>query len=166
VVKAVHVDLDVVSLDTGNEPRDGHLESADFLHVEANAKASFWLTPSDRTGDDIVASGLFATYSAYLRPRVGGDGHQQRTVRALNQHMRPGCRVAIGDGPGDPLSGITIGCSACSRTAAGYDGGSSAKCLSRVGLRSAARNCNVRIGREELPAEGPLCRDRLQLDER
>ncbi|WP_373070544.1 YceI family protein [Gemmatimonas sp.] len=56
VVEAVHVDLDVVSLHTGSDQRDGHLESADFLDIGANAKASFALTISDRTGDDFVAS--------------------------------------------------------------------------------------------------------------
>jgi polyisoprenoid-binding protein YceI len=57
VVSAVHVEVDVASLNTGNEQRDGHLKGADFFNTEANPTASFALTAFQRTGDDVQASG-------------------------------------------------------------------------------------------------------------
>lgn len=56
-VKGVTVDIDVASLTTGNEQRDGHLRSADFFDVEQFPKATFRLTKFTRVDDDITATG-------------------------------------------------------------------------------------------------------------
>ncbi len=56
-VKSVTVDIDMASLSTGNEQRDGHLKSADFFDVENHPKASFTLTSFTRTGDEATATG-------------------------------------------------------------------------------------------------------------
>ena len=42
--KAVTVEIDVASLNTGNEQRDGHLRSPDFFDVDNHPKATFSLT--------------------------------------------------------------------------------------------------------------------------
>ena len=39
--KAVTVEIDVASLNTGNEQRDGHLRSPDFFDVDNHPKATF-----------------------------------------------------------------------------------------------------------------------------
>jgi polyisoprenoid-binding protein YceI len=57
VVKSVSVDVDLTSLNTGNEQRDGHLKGADFFDVETHPKASFRLTKFTRRGDDVTAEG-------------------------------------------------------------------------------------------------------------
>lgn len=76
VVSAVNVDIDVASLNTGSEQRDGHLKSADFFDVEANPTASFALTKFERSGDDVVASGNLTirgvTKPITLKGEIGG----------------------------------------------------------------------------------------------
>lgn len=76
VVSAVHVDVDVASLNTGSEQRDGHLKSADFFDVEANPTASFSLTTFERAGDDVVANGNLTlrgvTKPITLKGEIGG----------------------------------------------------------------------------------------------
>lgn len=56
-VKSVTVDIDMASLSTGNEQRDGHLRSADFFDIEYHPKASFTLASFTRTGDEATATG-------------------------------------------------------------------------------------------------------------
>ena len=56
-VKTVAIDIDVASLNTGNEQRDGHLRSPDFFDVENFPKASFALTKLNRSGNDVTATG-------------------------------------------------------------------------------------------------------------
>lgn len=76
VVSAVHVNVDVASLNTGTEQRDGHLKSADFFDVEANPTASFALTTFERAGDDVVANGNLTlrgvTKPITLKGEIGG----------------------------------------------------------------------------------------------
>ena len=76
VVKAVNVDIDVASLNTGSDQRDGHLKSADFFDVETNPSASFALTSFERTGDDVVASGTLTIRGVNkpitLKGEIGG----------------------------------------------------------------------------------------------
>lgn len=54
---AITVDIDVASLNTGNEQRDGHLRGADFFDVDNHPKATFSLTRFARSGDDVTATG-------------------------------------------------------------------------------------------------------------
>jgi polyisoprenoid-binding protein YceI len=74
--KSVTVDIDVASLTTGNEQRDGHLRSADFFDVENHPKASFTLTSFERSGDDVTATGDLTirgtTKPVTLKGEMGG----------------------------------------------------------------------------------------------
>ncbi|WP_396206461.1 YceI family protein [Gemmatimonas sp.] len=73
---AVTVEIDVASLDTGNEQRDGHLRSADFFDVENHPKATFALTTFERSGDDVIATGDLTirgtTKPVTLKGEIGG----------------------------------------------------------------------------------------------
>ena len=73
---AVTVEIDVASLDTGNEQRDGHLRSADFFDVENHPKATFSLTKFERSGDDVIATGDLtirgSTKPVTLKGEIGG----------------------------------------------------------------------------------------------
>ena len=73
---AVTVEIDVASLDTGNEQRDGHLRSADFFDVENHPKATFALTTFERSGDEVTATGDLTirgtTKPVTLKGEIGG----------------------------------------------------------------------------------------------
>lgn len=75
-VRAVNVDIDVASLNTGSGQRDGHLKSGDFFDVENFPKATFSLTKFDRKGDDVTAEGSLTirgtTRPVTLTGEVGG----------------------------------------------------------------------------------------------
>lgn len=75
-VKSVTVDIDMASLSTGNEQRDGHLKSADFFDVENHPKALFTLTSFTRTGDEATATGELTirglTKPVTLTGEIGG----------------------------------------------------------------------------------------------
>jgi polyisoprenoid-binding protein YceI len=49
--------LDVSSIDTNQEQRDGHLKSADFFDAEQFPKISFKSTSFKKVGDDYELSG-------------------------------------------------------------------------------------------------------------
>ncbi len=51
------IEIDVASLNTGNDQRDGHLRSPDFFDAENFPKATFSLTKFERAGDDVTATG-------------------------------------------------------------------------------------------------------------
>ena len=74
--KAVTVEIDVASLDTGNEQRDGHLRSPDFFDAENHPKATFALTGFERNGDDVTATGDLTirgtTKPVTLKGEIGG----------------------------------------------------------------------------------------------
>lgn len=74
--KAVTVEIDVASLDTGNEQRDGHLRSPDFFDAENHPKATFALTGFERSGDDVTATGDLTirgtTKPVTLKGEIGG----------------------------------------------------------------------------------------------
>lgn len=72
--KSVTVDIDVASLNTGNEQRDGHLRSADFFDVENHPKASFTLTSFERSGDDVTATGDLTIRGITKAVTLKGDG--------------------------------------------------------------------------------------------
>ena len=52
VGSSVRVSLDAASIDTGQEARDGHLRSADFLETEAHPTIDFVSTRIEPAGDD------------------------------------------------------------------------------------------------------------------
>lgn len=72
----VTVEIDVASLNTGNEQRDGHLRSPDFFDTENFPKATFTLTKFERSGDDVTATGDLTirgiTKPVTLKGDVGG----------------------------------------------------------------------------------------------
>lgn len=75
-VTGVTVDVDLDSLTTGSDQRDGHLKGADFFDVEANPKATFSLTTFTRTGDEVTAEGNLTirgvTRPITLKGEIGG----------------------------------------------------------------------------------------------
>jgi len=56
---SVSADIDVTSLSTGNDQRDAHVKSADFLDVEKFPTATFRSTAVRANGDDYVVDGDF-----------------------------------------------------------------------------------------------------------
>ena len=56
---AVTAEIDVASVNTGNEQRDVHLKSADFFDVEKYPTATFRSTGVHAKGDDYVLDGEF-----------------------------------------------------------------------------------------------------------
>ncbi|MDS1116027.1 YceI family protein [Gordonia westfalica] len=56
---AVEAEIDVTSINTKNEQRDGHIKSADFFDAEQFPKATFVSTGVRQNGDDYVLDGDF-----------------------------------------------------------------------------------------------------------
>ena len=56
---AVTAEIDVASVNTGNEQRDAHIKSADFFDVEKYPTATFRSTGVHAKGDDYVLDGEF-----------------------------------------------------------------------------------------------------------
>ena len=56
---AVTAEIDVASVNTGNEQRDAHIKSADFFDVEKYPTATFVSTGVVSSGDDYVLAGDF-----------------------------------------------------------------------------------------------------------
>ena len=56
-VTGASVDIDIASLTTGSDQRDGHLKGADFFDVEQFPKASFMLNRFTQSGEDVTAVG-------------------------------------------------------------------------------------------------------------
>jgi polyisoprenoid-binding protein YceI len=54
---SVRVNLDAASINTGQEARDQHLRSADFLDVEQHPTIAFASTRIERSGDDYLIHG-------------------------------------------------------------------------------------------------------------
>jgi polyisoprenoid-binding protein YceI len=75
-VSGVSVDIDVASITSGNEQRDGHLKSVDFFDVEQFPTATFRLTRFTREGDEVTAIGQLTirgiTNAVTLRGEIGG----------------------------------------------------------------------------------------------
>ncbi|HZU76445.1 MAG TPA: YceI family protein [Dehalococcoidia bacterium] len=51
------ITIDAASVDTGNEQRDAHLRSADFLDVEKHPTITFAVTRVEKAGDDYKVDG-------------------------------------------------------------------------------------------------------------
>ncbi|GAA3968043.1 YceI family protein [Gordonia caeni] len=64
---SVRAEIDVESINTKNEQRDGHIRSADFFDAEKFPKATFVSTSVDPDGDDYVVHGDF-TLKGVTRP--------------------------------------------------------------------------------------------------
>ena len=54
---SVHAEIDVTSLNTGNEQRDGHIKSADFFDVEHYPVATFASTSVRANGEAYLLDG-------------------------------------------------------------------------------------------------------------
>jgi len=54
---SIEVEIDLSSIDTGNEQRDGHLKSADFFALDAHPKITYRSTGIRPNGDDFVIDG-------------------------------------------------------------------------------------------------------------
>ena len=54
---AVSVTVELGSISTNNEQRDGHLRSADFFDADSNPKMTFQSTALRQTGDGFVVAG-------------------------------------------------------------------------------------------------------------
>jgi polyisoprenoid-binding protein YceI len=59
---SVTAEIDVNSINTGNEGRDGHIKSADFFEVEKYPTALFASTSVKPNGDDYVLEGDFTLH--------------------------------------------------------------------------------------------------------
>lgn len=59
---AVTAEIDVNSITTGNEQRDGHIKSADFFEVEKYPAATFTSTSVKPDGDDYLLEGDFTLH--------------------------------------------------------------------------------------------------------
>ena len=59
---SVHAEIQVSSIDTRNEQRDGHIRSADFFDVEQFPTATFTSTEVRPNGDDFVVVGDFTLH--------------------------------------------------------------------------------------------------------
>lgn len=75
-VSAATVEIDMSSITTGSDQRDGHLKSADFFDVENHPKATFELTRFTRSGEDLMAEGNLTlrgmTRPVTLKGEIGG----------------------------------------------------------------------------------------------
>lgn len=74
----VEATIDVASLTTGNEQRDGHVRSADFMEVEKYPTMTYRSTGVRQDGEDFVLDGELTvkavTKSVPLTLQVGGFG--------------------------------------------------------------------------------------------
>jgi len=75
---AVKAEIDLSSIDTGNEQRDGHLRSMDFFDVENHPLMTYQSTGLRQDGDDYVLDGELTlkgvTRSVPLALTVNGFG--------------------------------------------------------------------------------------------
>lgn len=75
---SVTAEIDLRSIDTGNEQRDEHIRTADFLDVQNHPTMTYRSTGVRRDGDDFVLDGEFTlrgvTRQVPLRLEVNGFG--------------------------------------------------------------------------------------------
>jgi len=76
IVRAVEVDVDTSSLNTGSSQRDDHLRSGDFFDSASHPAARFRLTSFDKQGGDVIAKGELtirdATHPITLKGEING----------------------------------------------------------------------------------------------
>ncbi len=82
---SVAVEIDVASIDTKEEKRDGHLKSADFFDAEHHPKLVFKSTKVEKSGDELQITGdltirgttksvvLAAEYAGRAKDPWGGE---------------------------------------------------------------------------------------------
>jgi polyisoprenoid-binding protein YceI len=73
------VDIDLASVDTGNEQRDGHLRSGDFFEVENHPTMTFVITSATPIDDETIRIDGDLTIKGVTRPvellyRHAGEG--------------------------------------------------------------------------------------------
>jgi polyisoprenoid-binding protein YceI len=72
------ISVDLSSISTGNDQRDGHLSSSDFFEVDAHPKMTFESTGVRPDGDDYLLDGNLTIHGATkpitLKLEVGGFG--------------------------------------------------------------------------------------------
>jgi polyisoprenoid-binding protein YceI len=75
---SVTASIDLNSIDTGNEQRDGHIRSADFFDVENHPTMTYRSTGIRADGDDFIVDGELTlkgvTKSVPLKLELGGFG--------------------------------------------------------------------------------------------
>ncbi len=75
---SVTAEIDLTSIDTGNEQRDGHIKSADFFEVETYPTMTYQSTGVRPDGDDYVLDGELTlkgvTRQVPLKLELGGFG--------------------------------------------------------------------------------------------
>ena len=89
VGSSVRVSLDAASIDTGQEARDGHLRSADFLETEAHPTIDFVSTRIEPAGDDYRIHGDL-TIRGETRPVV-----LDAELEGIVPNMQGGTRAAF-----------------------------------------------------------------------
>lgn len=88
---SVEATIQVASVDTGNEKRDGHLKSADFFDVEKYPTMTFKSTKATRTGDktgkiagDLTMHGVTKPVTLDVEYLGMGKGMQGETRAGFN----------------------------------------------------------------------------------
>jgi polyisoprenoid-binding protein YceI len=78
LASSVTATIDLASIDTNNEQRDGHIRSADFFEVDAHPTMSYTSTGVRAAGDDFVVDGDLTikgvTKAVPLKLEIGGFG--------------------------------------------------------------------------------------------
>lgn len=69
----VKVDVDVASIDTREEKRDGHLKSADFFDVETHPKLTFESTKVEKKGDKYAVHGNLSLHGVTKAVTLDAD---------------------------------------------------------------------------------------------
>lgn len=76
VISGAEISIDVASLNTGTAQRDDHLRSADFFDVASHPTATFRLLSTERSGNDLTATGELTirgtTKPVTLTGEIGG----------------------------------------------------------------------------------------------
>lgn len=76
VVSGAEISIDVATLNTGAAQRDDHLRSADFFDVANHPTATFRLLSTERTGNELAATGELTirgiTKPVTLTGEIGG----------------------------------------------------------------------------------------------
>jgi polyisoprenoid-binding protein YceI len=91
-VTAADIAVDVSSVDTGMEQRDGHLKSADFFDVATHPQARFVLTSAEQQADGtLIASGDLTlrgtTKSITLKGEAGAPAVDPFGVRRIGASL-------------------------------------------------------------------------------
>lgn len=99
--------VDLTSLKTGSDKRDGHLQSPDYLNVEKFAQAHISITKVKKTGDNtydaeavVSVHGKEATWPVSFEVIETGEGF----VRVKAEHAFKRSEFGVGKKKGDPTA--------------------------------------------------------------